>query len=336
MEGERPAQAASLPTDALAEMYRRMYRIRTFEERATALFLDGRLPGFLHTSVGQEAVPVGCTYDLGHADYVTSSHRGHGHVIAKGMPLRSMFAELCGKAEGSNRGHGGSMHIMSFEHGILGANGIVGAGLPIAAGAALSAVLRGTEQVVVCFFGDGAANNGAFHESLNLAAVWNLPVVYVCENNHYAESTPHDTTTKPTSIAQRASAYGIPGAAVDGNDLAGVYAEASQAIARARAGGGPTLLEAITYRWYGHYIGDPGVYRTEREVEEWKKRDPLARARADFLRRDEVVEGTIRDLEAAASAEVDEAAAWALGLPDPDPRIAFEDVYAPGREEGAR
>jgi TPP-dependent pyruvate/acetoin dehydrogenase alpha subunit len=325
-----------IPTPALREMYERMVRIRTFEEKATALFQEGKLPGFLHSSVGQEAVPVGATFDLGPDDYITSNHRGHGHVIAKGMPLDAMFAELYGKVEGSNRGRGGSMHIMSFAIGILGANGIVGAGIPIAAGAGLSAVLRGSRQVAVCFFGDGGANNGAFHEGVNLAAIWDLPVVFVCENNQYAESTPQSTTTRVPRIADRAVAYGIPGESVDGNDLAAVYDAASRAIARARAGQGPTLIEAVTYRWYGHYIGDPAVYRTSEEVEAWKARDPVERARAELVRRAGVGAAAVEAIEDKVRREVEAAAAWAEALPDPDPATAFEYVYGDSHEEGAQ
>lgn len=326
--------ARAIPTAALHAMYERMVRIRAFEERATTLFQEGRLPGFLHSSVGQEAVPVGATFDLGQEDYITSNHRGHGHVIAKGMPVREMFAELYGKDAGSNRGHGGSMHIMSFALGILGANGIVGAGIPIAAGAGLSAVLRGTRQVVVCFFGDGGANNGAFHEGLNLAAIWDLPVIFVCENNQYAESTPQRTTTRVERIADRAAAYGMPGESVDGNRLEAVYRAAARAIARARAGKGPTLIEAVTYRWQGHYIGDPAVYRSQEEVEAWKARDPLALVRAELACRRGQGEEALAALEARIENEVDEAAEWAQSLPDPDPRSAFEDVYGPSGGEG--
>jgi TPP-dependent pyruvate/acetoin dehydrogenase alpha subunit len=329
--GARPRRRAAMrpTTEDLREMYRRMVRIRAFEERATALFQAGELPGFLHSSVGQEAVPVGATFDLGPDDYITSNHRGHGHVMAKGMSPRAMFAELYGKAEGSNRGRGGSMHIMSFAIGVIGANGIVGAGIPIAAGAALSAVLRRTDQVAVCFFGDGGANNGAFHEGINLAAVWDLPCVFVCENNQYAESTPQASTTRVARIADRAAAYGIPGERVDGNDVAAVYAAASRAIARARRGEGPSLIEAVTYRWYGHYIGDPAVYRADDEVAEWKGRDPVARLRRVLREGHGVAESELAAVEAAEAAEVDEAAAWAQALPDPDPATAFEDVYGP-------
>jgi TPP-dependent pyruvate/acetoin dehydrogenase alpha subunit len=332
----RGRRARAIDTPALRQMYERMVRIRAFEEKATLLFQEGKLPGFLHSSVGQEAVPVGVTFDLRPDDYITSNHRGHGHVIAKGMPLPSMFAELFGKAEGSNRGRGGSMHIMSFALGILGANGIVGAGIPIAAGAALSAALRGSGQVAVSFFGDGGANNGAFHEGVNLAAIWDLPVVFVCENNQYAESTPQSTTTRVPRISDRASAYGIPGETVDGNDLFAVYEAASRAIARARAGEGPTLLEAVTYRWHGHYIGDPAVYRSEDEVEAWKARDPLPPVRRELASRPGVGEEGVEALEAEVRREVEEAAAWAEALPDPDPATAFEDVYGPVHEEGAR
>jgi len=278
-------------------------------------------------------VAAGACLDLRTDDFITSTHRGHGHVIAKGMPYRSMFAELYGKPQGSNRGKGGSMHIMQFSLGILGANGIVGAGIPIAAGAGLSARLRGTDQVTVSFFGDGAANNGAFHEGVNLAAIWDLPVVYVCENNQYAESTPSHTTAR-VSVADRAAAYGIPGVRVDGNDALAVYDAARAAIARARRGEGPTLIEAVTYRWYGHYIGDPAVYRSEAEVAEWKRRDPMEQIKEECVRRTAWDASRAVALEAAIDAEIEDAVAWARSLPDPDPSIAFEDVYADGGRGG--
>ncbi len=305
--------------EQLLAWYERMLRIRLFEERTAALFKAGRLPGFLHTSEGQEAVAVGMTASLRSDDYITSTHRGHGHMIAKGGSLRGMMAELFGKVTGSCHGRGGSMHIMDMSLGILGANAIVGAGIPIAAGAGLSARLRGTDQVVVCFFGDGAANTGAFHEAINLAAVWDLPVVFCCENNHYAESTPVHATVKNPVIAERGPGYGIPGVRVDGNDLLAVVEAAAGAVARARRGEGPTLIECVTYRWSGHYVGDAAPYRVESEVREWRTRDPIGRFEA-YLRSAGILDDGGRDaVHARTTAELDDAIAFAEASPDPDP-----------------
>ena len=320
--------AVAVQTEKALGMYEMMLRIREFEEKAAQLFQQGKLPGFLHSSVGQEAVAVGVIAALRRDDYVTSTHRGHGHVVAKGADLVRMFAELYGKATGYCRGKGGSMHIMDFSLGILGANGIVGGGIPIAVGAGLSVQLRRTDQVVACFFGDGAANNGAFHEGLNLAAIWELPVVFVCENNQYAESTPQRTSAR-VPLHQRAAAYGMPGEALDGNDVEAVYEAACRAVARARQGEGPTLLVCDTYRWYGHYVGDPAVYRPAEEVEAWKQRDPVARYARRLVERGVATPAELEAIRAKVVGEVDEAARTAETHPDPDPGSIFEDIYAP-------
>lgn len=310
------------------DLYTRMVRIRQFEEKAARLYEQGLLPGFLHSSVGQEAVAVGVCGALRKDDYITSTHRGHGHIIAKGAGLDRMFAELYGRETGFNRGLGGSMHIMDFELGVLGANGIVGAGIPIAAGAGLSIQLRGTDQVAVAFFGDGAINTGAFHEGINLAAIWDLPCVFVCENNLYAESTPQEYVLRIPALTERARGYGIPGELVDGNDLVAVYDAARRAVERARAGKGPTLLECRTYRWYGHYIGDPAVYRPQEEVEYWKARDPIPRFEAWMK---EHVGFDDADREAvwqAVAAEVEAAVKFAEESPLTPVEAALDCVYS--------
>lgn len=252
-----------------------MSLIREFEELAVELFRGGELPGFLHPSVGQEAIAAAFTRDLEDRDQVLSTHRGHGHLLAKGVDVRGMVAELYGRTDGLCLGLGGSMHITEAAKGILGANGIVGAGIPISCGAGLAQQLDGDGGVVVCFFGDGAVNIGAFHEGLNLAALWGLPVVYVCENNQYAESTAFSSVLPTEDLRPRAASYGIPGWVVDGNDVEACLDVARAAIGRAREGGGPSLVQADTYRWYGHHTGDVAPYRSEEETRRWKERDPL-------------------------------------------------------------
>ena len=258
----------------LAGLYASMYKIRRFEQEAVKLFHNKELPGWLHSYIGEEAVAVGVCASLNRDDYITSTHRGHGHCIAKGADLKRMMAELYGKETGYCKGKGGSMHIADFSIGILGANGIVGGGIPIATGTALASQYLEDGRVTVCFFGDGASNQGGFHESLNLASLWKLPVVYVCENNLYAETTPQADHQPIRDIADRAKSYNMPGVIVDGNDVFAVYEKANKAVERARAGRGPTLIECKTYRYRGHWEGDPEVYRTKEEVKEWKKRSP--------------------------------------------------------------
>src|SRR5579864_3415126 len=258
----------------LLEMQRRMLLIRGFEERVSALYRDGEVPGFVHLSIGQEASAVGACWPLRPDDVITSTHRGHGHCLAKGLPPLGMFAELMAKEQGTNRGRGGSMHIADPNVGIFGANGIVAAGLPIAAGAATAAQLRADGGVAVAFFGDGAPAQGAFHEALNLAAVWRLPVIFFCENNGYAEFSPA-STQHAASLAERAPGYGVEHVAVEGNDVVATAALMRDVVAATRAGRGPVVVEAATYRWHGHYEGDPQRYRTSEELDEWQAHDPL-------------------------------------------------------------
>ncbi|MGW3963575.1 thiamine pyrophosphate-dependent dehydrogenase E1 component subunit alpha [Amycolatopsis sp. NPDC005003] len=253
-----------------------MWTIRRFEEAVDDLFARGLMHGTMHLSIGQEAVPVGACLALADGDYITSTHRGHGHCIAKGARLDEMMAELLAKETGYCRGRGGSMHIADVATGNLGANGIVAGGVPIAAGAGLAVKLRGGREVVVSFFGDGAVNEGAWHEGVNLAAIWDLPVVFVCENNHYGMSMSVGRAFRVKELSERAAAYGIPGTTVDGNDPQAVHDAVADAVARARAGEGPTLVEAMTYRWKGHSKSDKNLYRTREEIEHWRERDPIA------------------------------------------------------------
>jgi TPP-dependent pyruvate/acetoin dehydrogenase alpha subunit len=311
-------------------MHRTMVRIRVFEERISELFLQGVLPGFVHTYIGQEAIAAGVCAALNEHDYITSTHRGHGHAIAKGMSFDVIMAELYGKATGACRGRGGSMHVADFSLGMLGANGIVGGGFGIAAGAALSARYRGTDQVAVCFFGDGAVNKGTFHEALNFAAVRDLPAVFVCENNRYAQFTAASRTTSVEDLAVRAAAYGIPGVTVDGNAAADVHRAAAAAVERARKGAGPTLLNLRTYRFGGHYVGDAEVYRDKEEVEKQRAVDPINRW--ESLLADEGVLDAHATETVWAEARVAVAAAeqFAEESPYPDPDSALDWVFTEG------
>src|SRR5713226_2304417 len=318
--------------DLLLQMYRSMQRIRQFESRIRDLATANEIPGFVHVSIGEEASATGVCAALRPTDRITSTHRGHGHLIAKGGRLDAMMAEIFGKRTGYCKGKGGSMHIVDFSLGILGANGIVGAGLPIATGSALAAQIAGKDDVTACFFGDGASNEGTFHESLNLAAIWKLPVVFVCENNGFGEFTPMHTVTSVKDIAVRAKAYDIPGFIVDGNDVLEVYSYASEAVARARSGGGPTLLECKTYRWEGHVVGEQaflgaGAYRTEQEINEWKARCPIVRFQKFAAESGKISAAELKKIEDETSTELDAAVKFARESPLPDPSEVNDDVY---------
>jgi TPP-dependent pyruvate/acetoin dehydrogenase alpha subunit len=310
------------------QLYEMMKRIRSFEMAVIELFARGKIPGFLHTYVGEEAVAAGVCTALRPDDKIISTHRGHGHLIAKGGRLDLMMAELFGKRTGYCKGKGGSMHIAEPDLGMLGANAIVGAGIAIINGAALTAQYLGTDQVAVAFFGDGASNTGVFHEALNMASVWNLPSVFVCENNAYAESTPQSWHQKIEDVAVRAVAYDMPSATVDGNDAGAVYLAAKEAVARARAGGGPTLIEAKTYRIRGHYEGDPEIYRSKEEVEGWKKKCPVERWRKALLDMGIPTESIV-EIDARIDQELKEAIAFAEESPLPDLAEARSDIFTP-------
>ena len=319
--------------DKLLEMYRSMQRIRQFESRIRDLAMKNEIPGFVHVSIGEEASATGVCAALRKTDRITSTHRGHGHLLAKGGQLRQMMAELYGKKTGYCKGKGGSMHIVDYSLGILGANGIVGGGLPIATGSALAAVVAGKDDVTACFFGDGASNEGTFHESLNIAAVWKLPVVFVCENNGYGEFTPMQTVTSVRDIAQRAHGYNIPGVIVDGNDVMEVFGAATEAVARARSGEGPTLLECKTYRWEGHVVGEQaflgdGAYRTQKEIDEWKRKCPVVRFNQFLLGGGKVSKAELEKIENETSAELDDAIKFARESELPDPSEVTDDVFA--------
>jgi TPP-dependent pyruvate/acetoin dehydrogenase alpha subunit len=318
---------AEIDTPRLLEMYRRMVQIRTFEDLAGRYFAEGLVPGFVHLYAGEEAVAVGVCSHLTDRDYITSTHRGHGHCIAKGVDMPGMVAELMGKATGTCKGKGGSMHIADVDKGMLGANGIVGAGLPLAAGAALTARTLGTGGVAVSFFGDGAANQGTFHEAINLAAIWKLPAVFVCENNGYAESTPTRYHCSSTDIANRAGAYEIPGVVVDGLDLFAVYEAAGEAIARARRGDGPSIVEAKTYRYYGHFQGDMITYRTDDEVNAYKQRDAIQQVRTYALQRGLASEADLATIDTEVRSELEKAWEEAKAAPWPDDSELLTDVY---------
>jgi pyruvate dehydrogenase E1 component alpha subunit len=315
----------------LLEAYRRMRMIRAFELTLEQLVQSGRMGGFLHLSTGQEAVAVGVCRQLRDTDFVASTHRGHGHCLAKGVDLTSMMAELFGRATGCSRGRGGSMHMADPDHGLLGTNGIVGAGIPLATGAALSAKLRRTGAVAVSFMGDGATNQGSFHESLNMAAIWKLPVVYVVENNGWSEFTPTEFALPIADIAVRAGSYAMASAIADGMDFFDVAEKAAEAVARARAGDGPTLLECKTYRFPGHSLGDSLAYRAKGEAEHWAQtRDPLQRFEQRTTAAGLVSAAELRAIDAAVDAELAAAVATAEAAPLPDPAELMRDVYAGG------
>jgi pyruvate dehydrogenase E1 component alpha subunit len=318
-----------LSREQLLEVYARMRTIRAFEERLEELVKAGKLGGFLHLYAGEEAVAVGVCSHLGTSDIVTSTHRGHGHCIAKGVDLKGMMAELFGRATGVCKGKGGSMHIADMDLGMLGANGIVGAGIPLATGAALTAKLKKTGNVAVCFFGDGASNQGQFHESLNMASNWQLPAVYVVENNGFGEFTPTDYVVPVKDIAERARSYAMRSDIADGMDFFDVYERAGEAIDRARRGEGPTLLECKTYRFMGHFVGDPLVYRPKEEAEDWiQNRDPLQifeskAAEAGLLDGD-----ALREVDGEVLRLLDLAVSEAESAPLPDLSTILTDVYA--------
>lgn len=325
----------SISPEVQFDLHRRMVRIRLFEEAAGRLAEAAKLPGFLHLYVGEEAVAAGVCAALNDDDHITSTHRGHGHLVAKGGDLNRMMAELMGKSTGYCKGKGGSMHISDLSLGMLGANGIVGAGSPIAVGAAFANKYRGRGQVAVAFFGDGATNIGAFHEAANMACALHLPIVFACENNEYGEFTPRDQTMAITDIVDRAAGYGMPGVIVDGMDSIAVHEAALEAVERARTGGGPSLIEAKTYRFYNHHgVQNLGLkYRSDDEVARWKERDPI------FTLEDRMIENKVAtrqqfdDIWADWRAAIDRAIAFAEESPLPTPDQVLVDVYTTG---GAR
>lgn len=325
----KTAAAGDISPELQREMLRTMVRIRRFEEKLAQLFKRGQLPGFVHLYVGEEAVAVGVCSALRPDDRITSTHRGHGHLLAKGATVDRMMAELFGRVDGYCRGKGGSMHIVSFDLGIIGTNGIVGGGIPIGTGSAWGDAQLGRDNVSVVFFGDGAANQGVFFESMNLAAIWKLPVIFVCENNGYSEWTPTEKLTAGM-IAQRGEPMGIPGVQVDGNDVEAVYRATATAVARARAGDGPSVIEAQTYRWHGHNEGEEafaGQYRPNEEQEHWRGIEPISRYASLLEQLGVVSEDDYRAIDAAEQAAIEAAVDFASNSPFPEPDEALADVF---------
>ncbi len=321
----------TLSTDRLLELYRQLVLIRQFELRAIDERRQGLIPGFIHPYIGEEACAVGACAALRRDDVITSTHRGHGHLIAKGGDVRYMMAELAAREAGYCRGKGGSLHMTDFDLGILGANGIVAGGIPMAVGAALAFKMQGAPngaglRVALAFFGDGATNQGAFHEALNLAGLWRLPVVFFCENNQYGEGTPQHKQAPITQLSKRAESYAMPGVTVDGNDVLAVYEATRQAVERARRGDGPSFIEGVTYRYRGHYEGDPQVYRSREEVERWQARDPIPRFRRTLIERG-IAEEQIEEVEGQVLTLIEEAVAFARSSPPARPEDALSGVY---------
>lgn len=317
-----------LAREKLIDMLSKMYKIRFFEEKVDYLFSLGLVHGTMHLSIGQEAVAVGAVSALKSDDYILSTHRGHGHCIAKGADINLMMAEFLGKETGYCRGRGGSMHIADIESGNLGATGVVGGGIPISTGVGLSIKMRKTGQVILCFFGDGAANLGAFHESLNLAAIWKLPVIFLCENNMYGMSMPVKKAIAIKDIAKRADSYGFPGKVVDGNDVLAVYEFVLKAVKRARKGEGPSLIECKTYRWKGHSKSDQNLYRSKEEIRSWKKKCPIKRFKKRLISENTLKEEEIKMIENDAKEVIEKAVDFANNSPEPSVEEIFEGVYS--------
>ncbi|MEA3334980.1 MAG: thiamine pyrophosphate-dependent dehydrogenase E1 component subunit alpha [Chloroflexota bacterium] len=318
----------TLTAEKKHDLLRQMYTIRAFEEMAEQLYTMGKIHGTMHLSIGMEASAVGAVAALQDDDFILSTHRGHGHCIAKNADLNLMMAEFMGKETGYCRGRGGSMHIADVDGGNLGANGVVGGGIPIAVGVGLSQKMQKTGRICLSFFGDGAANLGPFHEALNMAAIWTLPVVFVCENNQYAMSYSAKKAFAIDKISDRAAAYGMPGETVDGNDLMAVYTAVRRAVDRARDGGGPSLIESSTYRWRGHSKSDANRYRSKAEIEEWRAKDPIARFRQQLIDAGELDDQGADAIMQAASGAIDTAVEFADSSPEPDLATIEDGVYA--------
>jgi pyruvate dehydrogenase E1 component alpha subunit len=323
-----PTAAPRLSAETQVEMLRQMLTIRRFDSRVLEIYREGIMRGTSHPYIGEEAIAVGACAALRNDDYITSTHRGHGHCIAKGGDIRMMMAELLGKATGYSRGKGGSMHIADVSKGILGANGIVGGGMGIATGSALSARIRGTDQVTVCFFGDGALNQGILHECSNIAAIWKLPVIFLCENNQFAMSARAERFTSVPDPSVRAQGYGFPGVRIDGMDVIAVHEAVAEAVERARRGDGPSMIVAMTYRYFGHHVGDPLNYRTREEVDEARKSDPIERFTSRLLDARIMDETRLQQLDEQVNAAVEDAITFARNSPEPSAEILMEDIYA--------
>ncbi|MBU5678189.1 thiamine pyrophosphate-dependent dehydrogenase E1 component subunit alpha [Alkaliphilus sp. MSJ-5] len=305
-----------------------MWKIRLFEEAVEKLFLDGDIPGFVHLYIGEEAIATGVCANLTNSDYIESTHRGHGHTLAKGADLNRAMAEIFGRKTGFCKGKGGSMHIADFSVGMLGANGVVGGGYNLAVGAAMAIEYQNRKDVSVVFFGDGASNRGTFHEAANMAAAWKLPVIFVCENNQWASTTPHLTQTSVENISDRAVGYGMPSIIVDGNDVFAVYEGMKEAVERARQGGGPTFLEAKTYRIKGHFVGDPEMYRTREEVkEQYENNDPIKHFEKRALQDNLLTKKEMEAIKAEVEKAIEESLEFARTSPYPEVEELFNDLY---------
>lgn len=319
------------PVEQLMGFYQTMYKMRRFEEEVFEFYKKGMMPGLAHLYMGEEAIGTGVCGALKEDDYIGSTHRGHGHLVARGADINRMMAEILGKKDGYSKGKGGSMHIMAMDKGILGANGIVGGEIPIATGAAYRAKYLGTDQVAVSFFGDSASNEGTFHESLNMAAAWKLPIVYIIENNLYGISVDIRDVTNTTNLADRAIGYGMPGVVVDGMDVIAVYQAAEEAVKRARSGNGPTLIECKAYRWQGHHVGDPATYRERRDTDEkakWMARCPVECFKVNVIEAKIATEKDFQKIEDAVEKEVQAAVKFAADSPYPDPSEAYTEIFA--------
>jgi pyruvate dehydrogenase E1 component alpha subunit len=320
---------AKIPKEKLLHMHRLMLDIRNFDNKVNQMVKKGQVPGMTHFSVGEEAANVGAIAAIGQQDFITSNHRGHGQSIAMEIDLNGMMAEIMGKATGTCKGKGGSMHIADLDNGNLGANGIVGGGMGMAIGAALTQKMKNTGKIVLCCFGDGACNEGTFHETLNLASIWKLPVIFYSINNFYGISTPIKNVINVDYNYQRASAYGIPGHFIeDGNDVVAVYEKMQEAVEYVRNGNGPVLVESLTYRWFGHSTSDPGKYRTKEEVDSWKKKDPIVKFRNYLVDNNLATAQELDELDVQSKAAVEDAVKFALNSPEPSYESAFEDVFA--------
>lgn len=320
---------AKIPKEKLLHMHRLMLDIRNFDNKVNQMVKKGQVPGMTHFSVGEEAANVGAIAAIGQQDFITSNHRGHGQSIAMEIDLNGMMAEIMGKATGTCKGKGGSMHIADLDNGNLGANGIVGGGMGMAIGAALTQKMKNTGKIVLCCFGDGACNEGTFHETLNLASIWKLPVIFYSINNFYGISTPIKNVINVDYNYQRASAYGIPGHFIeDGNDIVAVYEKMQEAVEYVRNGNGPVLVESVTYRWFGHSTSDPGKYRTKEEVDSWKKKDPIVKFRNYLVDNNLATVQELDELDVLSKTAVEDAVKFALNSPEPSYESAFEDIFA--------
>ena len=317
-----------LKKEKLKEMLYSMLKIRRVEERLMDIFSQGKIPGFIHVSIGQEAVAVGVCSCLEPNDYIFTTHRGHGQAIAKGIDLKRFMAEIYGRKDGYCKGKSGSMHIACKEMGVVGSNGIVGGGLPISLGTSFASMFKGEDRVTICFFGDGAVNEGTFHESLNLASLWKLPVVFCCENNGWAQFTPQKVYMKIENISKRAESYGMVGVTVDGDDVLKVHEEAAKSVLRARKGDGPTLLECKTHRWFGHFVGDAQKYRPPKEIQEARTFDPIKKFQEFLIQSKHINPEYVDTIEARLKSEIEEAVAFAENSPIGELEELFTDVYA--------